>query len=83
MRTVYEREITNARKIECTLVQDTARLCRSNFGAAWKGIFKHKAAEELAAATGCSIRAAAYELSGEREPSARSIAALINECLKR
>lgn len=83
MRTVYERELANAREIERTLVQGTARLCSSNFGKAWKGIFKHKAAEELAAATGCSVRAAAYELSGEREPSARSLAALINECTKR
>jgi len=82
MRTVYEREIANASEINRTLVQGTARLCSSNFGAAWKGIFKHKAAEKLAAAVGCSVRAAAYELSGEREPSAKSIAALVNECTK-
>ena len=75
--------VASAREIACRPVQSTARLCSNNFGKAWKGIFKHKAAEELAAATGCSIRAAAYELSGEREPSARSLAALIVEVTKR
>lgn len=49
------------------------------FGNVCKAIWKHKTAEELAARVGCSVRAAAYELSGEREPSARSIAAVIVE----
>ena len=81
MRTVYEREIANARAIERTIVQGNARLCSGgNFGRAWKGIFPHKAAEELASRTGKAVRTAAYEISGEREPSAKSLAALIALC---
>lgn len=83
MRTVYEREIANAAKIDRNIVQGTARICRPAFGAAWKGIFPVKAAEELAARIGCSVRTAAYEISGEHEPSARSLQALINECMPR
>jgi hypothetical protein len=77
MRSTYEARVAEQTEIQRTLVQGTARLCRGNFGKAWKGIFAVKAAEELAARTGCSVRAAAYELSGEREPSAKSIAALV------
>lgn len=83
MHGVFEERLAEARKTERTIMQGTARLCSSNFGAAWKGIFKHKAAEELAARAGCSVRAASYELSGEREPSARSLTALMVECSKR
>jgi hypothetical protein len=79
MSGVLQRRVEEAREIERTLVQGTARLCRGNFGKAWKGIFPFKSAEELAARAGCSVRAAAYELAGEREPSARSLAALILE----
>lgn len=75
--------ISEASQIERTLVQGTARLCSGNFGKAWKGIFRLKAAEELAARAGCSVRAAAYELSGERDPSAKSIAALVALCVTR
>lgn len=80
MRTVYEREIAQAREIERKLLQGTATFCRHPFGAAWKGIFQLKAAEELAARTGCSVRAAAYQLTGESEPSARAIRALVDLC---
>lgn len=83
MRSVYEERRGEATQIERTLVQGTARLCSSAFGRAAKGIWPHKTAEQLAAIVGCSVRAAAYELSGEREPSARSIAAIVNEITKR
>ena len=82
MHGVLGKGVEDQRKIERTLMQGTARLCSGNFGKAWKGIFPHKDAEELAAKAGCSVRAAAYELSGEREPSARSLAALLVECTK-
>ena len=42
-----------------------------------------KTAEELAARIGCSVRAAAYQISGEQEPTARAIQAVVNEWLKR
>jgi hypothetical protein len=83
MRSLSEVRLTEASELDRTIVQGTARLCSGNFGRAWKGIFRIKAAEELAARTGCSVRAAAYELSGEREPSSRSISALITEVLRR
>lgn len=81
MRTSYES--ARAEQIETVrnLSQGTARICSARFGAAWKGLFPFKAAEELAVRTGCSVRTAAYQLSGEHEPSAKSIAALVNECL--
>lgn len=83
MRSTYEVRVAEQTEIQRTLVQGTARLCSPAFGRAWKGVFPIKAAEELAARAGMSLRAAAYELSGEREPSARSIAALIVEITKR
>lgn len=83
MRSLCEVRLTEASELHRTIVQGTARLCSGNFGRAWKGIFTVKAAEELAARSGQSVRAAAYELSGEREPSPRSIAALIGLCLER
>ena len=81
MRTVYEERVAEATAIQRTIVQGNARLCSGgNFGKAWKGIFPYKAAEELAARTGKAVRTAAYEISGEREPSAKSLAALIVAC---
>lgn len=83
MHGTLPKRVEEARSIERTLVQGTARLCSRNFGRAWKGIFPVKAAEELAARAGCSVRAAAYELAGEREPSPKSIMALIGVCLEK
>ncbi len=83
MRTVYEREIANATEINRTLVQGTARLCSPLFGRVCKLIWPHKTAENLGLAIGCSTRAAAYEISGEREPSAKALAFIFNELVKR
>ncbi len=78
MQSTYERRIAEAAKIERTLVQGDARLCSPNFGKAWKALYPHKPAEQLAAKVGCKVRTAAYEISGERHPSAQSIKALID-----
>ena len=84
MRSVYEERTAEARAIERAIVQGSARLCSlPAFGRACKGIWPLKTAENLAAAVGCAIRTAAYEISGEREPSARSVAAIIVEITKR
>ncbi len=83
MRTVYERELANATKIERNLLQGTANICISPFGLACKGMWPHKTAEELAARSGCTVRAAAYQISGESEPSARSINAINSYWLTR
>jgi hypothetical protein len=72
------RQIDEARKVERTLAQGNARLCRSAFGIVCKALWPFKTAEELAALVGCAVRTAAYEVSGEREPSARSLAAVFN-----
>lgn len=77
MRTAYEERGGEQIEIRRTLVRGTARLCSSPFGRACKGLWPFKTAEELAARAKCSVRAAAYELAGEREPSARSIAAVV------
>lgn len=81
MRTVYEERVAEAREIERKLLRGTARLCSvSNFSKAWKAIFPFKAAEELAARTGRSIRAAGYVLSGQQEPDGIDLAALNIAC---
>jgi hypothetical protein len=83
MRSVYEQRRAEATQIERTLVQGTARLCSSPFGRVCKALWTVKTAEELASRVGCSVRAAAYEISGEREPSARSVAVIVHEITKR
>lgn len=82
MHGTYERSTRAAREIERTLVQGTARLCTSPFGLACKAVWPHKTAEKLAAASGQGVRACAYEISGEREPSGRSAAALMAAALR-
>lgn len=77
LRTNYEERRAEQTEIQRTLVQGDARLCSNYFGKAWKGMFPHKTAEELALRAGCSVRAAAYELSGEREPSYESVLATL------
>lgn len=83
MHGLYETKIAEAKEIERTLVQGTARLCSSRFGAHCKLEWPTKTAEQLAAAVGCSVRAAAYEISGERPPSDKSMLALINRIFAR
>jgi hypothetical protein len=73
MRSVYEDRIAEASEIERTIVQGNARICSPIFGKVCKVIWPVKTAEELAALVGCSVRAAAYEISGERHPSAQSL----------
>lgn len=82
MRCVYETSAAGQIEIQRTLEQGTARLCQPAFGRVCKALWPHKTAEELAARTGRSIRAAAYEISGEREPNALSIAVIVHEITK-
>lgn len=78
MRSVYEEKLERASKNARTIVQGDARLCSPIFGRVCKAIWPFKTAEQLAAQVGCSVRAAAYEISGEREPSVHSLQAVIN-----
>lgn len=74
-----QKRIEEARTIERNIQQGTARLCSASpFTRACKGMWPVKTAEELAALVGCSVRSAAYYISGEQEPSARVIQAIFN-----
>lgn len=79
MRSVYERNIAEARETERAIVQGDARICSPIFGRVCKAIWPTKTAEELAAKVGCAVRTAAYEISGEREPSAHSLLVVMTE----
>lgn len=83
MRTNYEERVAEQTQIQRTLVQGDARLCSSSFGRHCKLVWPSKTAEHLALAVGCSVRAAAYELSGERPPSDKSMLVLINKIFSR
>jgi hypothetical protein len=74
---VFAERVAQAREIERTLVQGDARLCRGAFGIAAKAWWPYKTSETLASRIGCAVRTAAYEISGEREPSAKSIALFV------
>lgn len=65
------------------IAPDRAKRVRKNenFGRACKGIWPFKTAEELASRVGCSVRCAFGQLSGEREPSARSILVVLTEII--
>lgn len=77
MRSPYEERLSETTKIQREFVQGDAHLCTCPFGIVWKALHPIKSAEELALRSGCSLRTAAYELSGEREPSPQSILALM------
>jgi hypothetical protein len=77
----YERLRGEQIEIQRSLSQGTATIRSANFGKAWRAIYPIKAAEQLASASGCSVRTAASQLSGEFDVSARSLAALIQVCL--
>ncbi len=79
MSGVLRTQIDKAREIERRIVQGDARMCRPAFGVVCKALWPFKTAEELAARVGCSVRAAAYEISGERDPSAQSLMVVMNE----
>ena len=83
MRTVYEREIADARAIDRNIMQGTATICSPIFGRVCKVIWPTKTAEGLAAEAGCSVRAAAYQISGEHPPSDRSMLVVINRVFQR
>lgn len=84
MRSTYEARVAEQTEIQRNIVQGNARCCSGGkFGKVWKALFPFRAAEELVVRAGMSKRMADYMLSGESEPSARAIAALIVEITKR
>jgi len=83
MHGVFAKRVQEARNVERAIVQGTARMCSPNFGKVCKALWPLKTAENLASLVGCSVRAAAYEISGEREPSAFSLLVVMNEIVPR
>jgi hypothetical protein len=83
LRSVYEEQVSAAAEIQRTFVQGTARLCNPAFGRVCKALWPLKTAEELASRAGCAVRTAAYEIAGERDPSARSILVVLTEITPR
>lgn len=79
MRSAYEERIAETTEIERQILRGNASLCSGRFGVAWKALYPIKPAEELAARVGCAVRTAAYEISGEHQPSAQAILALLDE----
>lgn len=79
MRSPYENRLAENTEIERQILRGDARFCRGRFGTAWCALHPLKPAEELAARVGCAVRTAAYEISGEHQPSAQSILALIED----
>lgn len=79
MHGTLQKRVDENRKIERKILQGSATFCSASiFGKACKGMWPDKTAETLAAITGCSVRAASYYISGEQEPSARVLQAIIN-----
>lgn len=83
MSSVYEVRRGEQTSIQRNIVQGSARYCSSSFGKCAKALWPVKTAEQLAAILGCSVRTAAYQISGEHEPSALAIAAIVVEITKR
>jgi hypothetical protein len=83
MSALLQTRADEARSIERKVLQGTARICSPIFGRVCKAIWPIKTAEQLAAAIDCSVRAAAYQISGESEPSARAVAVIADLITKR
>ena len=77
MHGTLSKRVEEQREIERKFLQGAAVIRRSPFGAACKGVWPAKTAEELASRAGCSVRTASYQISGEHDPSAQCLLALI------
>ena len=77
MHGILQHRVEEAREIKCRIMQGKAPMRQPVFGRVCKAIWPFKTAEHLAAAAGFCVRSAAYQISGEHEPSARSVAAIV------
>ena len=73
------RAIETARTVE----RDTEHLFGSCLSEIAATLWPHKTAAHIAAAVGCSMRAAEMYLAGDREWSGDALAAIVSEILKR
>lgn len=83
MRTVYEEQIGGAIQTARHLRQGTDRIVSRKFGAVAKLLWPNKTAAQLAVIANSNERTAWRWLSGEYEPPAVIIAAVIVEITKR
>ena len=83
MRSVYEQRVADARETERQIWQGTDKIVSRKFGAVAKLLWPVKTAATLAAIAGTNERSAWRWLSGEFEPPAVVIAAVIVEITKR
>jgi hypothetical protein len=84
MRTVYEREVADATKIERHFRQGTDKIVSAGqFGKVAKVLWPLKTAAQLASIAGKDERTAARWLSGEFEPPGVIIAAVVVEITRR
>jgi hypothetical protein len=83
MQSVYEARIGEATKIERQVRQGTDRIVSRKFGPVAKLLWPHKTAAQLAVIANTNERTAWRWLSGEYEPPAIIIAAIIVEITRR
>lgn len=83
MRSVYEEQVASASQTERQLRQGTDRIVSRKFGAVAKLLWPIKTAAQLAVIANTNERTAWRWLSGEYEPPAVVIAAIIVEITKR
>ena len=79
MRSVYEERVAEASSTARQLRQGTDKIVRRKFGAVAKVVWPHKTAAHLASIARTNERTAWRWLSGEYEPPAVVIAAIIVE----
>lgn len=83
MRSVYESRVADANQIERQIRAGSDKIVRGKFGAVAKVLWPFKTAAHIGVIGGFGERHAARILSGEFEPPAILIAAVINEITKR
>jgi hypothetical protein len=83
MRSNYEEQIGEATKIQRQICQGTDKIVSRKFGAVAKVLWPLKTAAQIAVIAKTNERTAARWLSGEFEPPAIVIAAVIVEITKR
>lgn len=79
MRSLYERRAEEARAIDRHFCQGDDKIVGRKFGAVAKVLWPHDTAAHVAAIAGRNVRTAERWLSGEFEPPAVVIAAIIVE----
>lgn len=83
MQSTYEARAGEQTTIQRKVLQGSAEICSNNFAKHCKIIWPTKTAEHLALAIGCSVRAAAYQLSGEHPPTDKTMLVIINKIFAR